>query len=485
MLSIKPEETSTNNNFNHGVQSIVQAAETMTAAIQDIAGQLSQSMELIENAVVQARSTSEYSVVLDDAAKSANQVVSLIDGITTKINLLALNATIEAARAGDVGKGFAVVASEVKQLANQTSQATGDINSKIHSIQSVSKQVLTLAQALHEAISHVSEYSNNINVVVQNQTSVISAIHAQTQTIAEQFEHQDVLRLTEMSQTLVQLIVRNLYERTADVRWWATDEAFYSCMEHKTKQEKSLKITETKKSEPNLIQKLWSSFVPPAESEVCKDIDTSKEYEYSLKKAHEHATSRLELINRFYSVYLNLVLVDMQGNIVAISQPQKFPNVLGANVSKRQWFINALATKSGDDYVVEDIYRAPLHGDKMVAVYATSVRENGKVDGKPLGVLGVYFDWDEQSRSIVCDEPNLSPDEWQHSRVLLLDGKSRIIAASDGKDLLQHFPLQNQGKDKGHYIDEQGNTIAYARTIGYQEYDGLGWCGVIIQKSKA
>ena len=37
-------------------------------------------------------------------------------------------------------------------------------------------------------------------------------------------------------QTLVQIIVRNLYERTADCRWWATDEAFYRCLEDPTQE---------------------------------------------------------------------------------------------------------------------------------------------------------------------------------------------------------------------------------------------------------
>ena len=34
-----------------------------------------------------------------------------------------------------------------------------------------------------------------------------------------------------MALTMVQLIVRNLYERTADVRWWATDDALYKALE--------------------------------------------------------------------------------------------------------------------------------------------------------------------------------------------------------------------------------------------------------------
>lgn len=313
--------------------------------------------------------------------------------IAHQTNLLALNATIEAVRAGEFGKGFAVVASEVKSLASQAAKNSKDLR-----------------------------------------TRVLSEIMQQTSQLSDQFETRDATRLTEMAQTLVQLIVRNLYERTADVRWWATDEAFYKCME-------SLE-------QPSI----------------------------------DHAIKRLGLINRFYSVYMNLVLVDKAGNVVACSQAGKYQRVLGANVGRTQWFNGAIATKSSDEYVVDDIFNDPLHENLPVSVYATAVRKGGEVHGETLGVIGVFFDWPEQSKVIVRDEPMLSPEEWQRSRVLLLDNKNRIIASSDGEGMLQSFPLNTQGRTKGYYTENDKSIVAFAKTLGYQEYNGLGWTGVIIQK---
>jgi len=316
--------------------------------------------------------------------------------IAGQTNLLALNATIEAARAGEAGKGFAVVAGEVKSLATQAAQ-----NSK------------------------------------ELRINVIKEIQAQTSVLQKQFDDREYSRLSEMSQTLVQLIVRNLYERTADVRWWATDDALFRCLE---------------------------------------SLD---------KETVDHATYRLGLINRFYSVYMNLVLVDLNGKAVACSQPLQFNKVTGSNMSNVNWVQRALHTRSGDDYVVDDIYRDSLHHNKMVAVYATAVREGGKVDGKVVGALGVFFDWEEQARIIVESEPNLSEEEWQRSRVMLLDHNMRIIASSDHEGLLGTFQLQHENRQKGYYFNENHALVAFSKTIGYQEYDGLGWYAVIVQQAKA
>ncbi|GFZ30423.1 hypothetical protein CSC2_09490 [Clostridium zeae] len=69
-----------------------------------------------------------------------SDVANSIDAIASQTNLLALNAAIESARAGEAGKGFAVVADEVRRLAEQSSIAVSEIQTKINAVlQSVSK----------------------------------------------------------------------------------------------------------------------------------------------------------------------------------------------------------------------------------------------------------------------------------------------------------------------------------------------------------
>ena len=330
--------------------------------------------------------------IINDIQTKVEKFALVNEKIASQTNLLALNATIEAARAGESGRGFAVVAGEVKNLADQAAR-----NSK------------------------------------ELRTDILSQIRAQTTVLQGQFDEKEYGRLAEMAQTLVQLIVRNLYERTADVRWWATDDALFRALE---------------------------------------SLDEER---------IAYATERLGLINRFYSVYLNLVLTDEKGTVIACSNPSRFRQLQGANVSKTNWFKKAITTNSGDDYVVDEIYADPLHENKLVAVYATAVRTGGQVHGRTLGTLGVYFDWDEQSRVIVEDEASLSPEEKRRTRVLLLDQHLRIIAASDKNGLLTPFRLSTMNGHKGHYRDEHNHLVAYARTLGYQEYDGLGWYGVVIQ----
>jgi hypothetical protein len=58
----------------------------------------------------------------------------------------------------------------------------------------------------------------------------------------------------------------------------------------------------------------------------------------------------------------------------------------------------------------------------------------------------------------------------------------RTIAASDNNGILSPFMLEHKGQQKGHYINADDEVIAFAKTLGYQEYDGLGWYAAIVQQ---
>jgi len=168
-VSSAMEDTSAN------IQMIVSAAEEMTSTIQEIANNTSKGNSITQKAVQTAEEVSKKVNNLSNAARDISKVTEAIADISGQTNLLALNATIEAARAGEAGKGFAVVASEIKALAQQTAQATNEINAKISDVQT------TTADSV-KAIEEIVHVINDINDIM---TTVATAIEEQSATTRE------------------------------------------------------------------------------------------------------------------------------------------------------------------------------------------------------------------------------------------------------------------------------------------------------------
>jgi Methyl-accepting chemotaxis protein (MCP) signalling domain len=340
----------------------------------------------------------DQSISMKDIAGLTSEVRGLaqtktqqIHKITHRMRMLALNAMIEAARAGDMGRGFSIVAQEVR---------------------GVSTEVEAIAEALQEELGGRVESLERLTCVM-----------------AEQAQAQ---RLIDLALNAIEIIDRNLYERTCDVRWWATDSAIVEALANKS----------------------------PATADF--------------------ATHRLGVILSAYTVYMDLWVCAPDGTIIASGRPDQYP-VVGQSAKHEPWFDQALRLGSGDDYTAGDIATCAMLKHQPSATYAATIREDGLAHGRVLGVLAAHFDWAPQAKAVV-EGVRLTSDEKQTSRVLIVDAARRIIASSDGQGILREtLNFQPNGRASG-CDRSNGQLIAFHATPGYETYSGLGWHGVIVQK---
>jgi hypothetical protein len=338
-------------------------------------------------------STAEILQLVRQINQTMDLAIDEIKEINSRTKLLALNARIEAARAGDYGAAFGVVAAEMQKLAGSTSDAANQMASQTQG-------------TIHQLFELIG-------------TSVRGT------------------RLSDLALVNIDLIDRNLYERTCDARSWAADVNIYNALTDPT------------------VDRL------------------------------QRASERLGGILNSHTVYSDIVIADTSGKVVANGRPQSFRSV-GRSVEREAWFSDALASYSGDEYASSAAHRSALVGDRASLIYSAAVRSGGRVDGEPIGVLGCLFNWEALAQSIVKNTP-LAADERESTRVVIADGNGNVLADSFGRQLTETIPLNLlepiHANSKGFMIalvEGEKCCVGYADAPGYETFT-TGWNSLIIQ----
>ncbi|MEO7125346.1 MAG: methyl-accepting chemotaxis protein [Nakamurella sp.] len=154
-----------------GMDLVATGTQQMGESIGEIAQTTHSVARIAGEVVALAVTTNETVAALGKSSAEIGSVVKVITTIAEQTNLLALNATIEAARAGDAGRGFAVVAGEVKELAEETARATGDISARVESIQSAVQKAATEISQIGETIARINDFQATIAGAVEQQNA--------------------------------------------------------------------------------------------------------------------------------------------------------------------------------------------------------------------------------------------------------------------------------------------------------------------------
>ncbi|MCH6256625.1 methyl-accepting chemotaxis protein [Puniceicoccaceae bacterium K14] len=339
-------------------------------------------------------SPERISSLSESLSESFDTSLQEIHNINLKTRLLSFNAQIEAARAGEVGACFSVVAAEMQKLSSITEE--------------VAKQLETEAETTVNELKEISQLmATNVRGT----------------------------RLSDLALVNIDLIDRNLYERTCDVRWWATDSAVVSAL---------------------------------AEDDIM---------------AKEFACKRLGIILDAYTVYYDIVLCDKDGTVVANGKPNKYTSI-GDNVSNTDWFSQVQNASNGDEYGFQSVTKDSLVNGALTLTYSCGVFDE---NGKNIGVLGVLFNWEALAQVIVKDTPVESTQK-EKTRCCIVDVNCKVLADSHDNvlsSITDFGGLEKLMQEKKAFVRvKQGKRqfyIAHAAAPGYETYS-TGWHSLLIQE---
>ncbi|WP_368030808.1 chemotaxis protein CheW [Arcobacter sp. s6] len=255
-----------------------------------------------------------------------------------------------------------------------------------------------------------------------------------TSTLLNHLSEQEVKKVTQemkfKAQVAIDVLIRNLFERTADVGFLATDDDIRNFMQNYVS-----KYNENSVFLRNNIQKRFKEYVAK------------------------------------YSVYFDIVLLDNHGKVlVRLNDDIKTEKT---DLS----FVNKILN-SDEDYIETYGFHDFIPQYKKSLVYSSKIRKTNMQNSDSLGILCLCFRFTDEMNGIF----NNLIDTKNKECITILDEDGIVIASSD-KD---HIKL---GAKLPIVLNEEFKLISFAgrdyiaktcETNGYQGFNGLKWYGHIM-----
>jgi len=239
-----------------------------------------------------------------------------------------------------------------------------------------------------------------------------------------------VREMTAKAQISVDMVIRNLFERTADIGFLATDDDIRYFLQN-----------------------------------------TKSKYDTTYEKNVTYLKNRFEEYVKKYSVYFDIILMDTKGNILV-----NLIDNLELKQSKDE--VVNLVLNTSDDYVETYKYHDFTPQYKKTLVYSYKVTQTNEPDSPIIGVLSLCFRFTDEMKGIFQNLINPSTQE----SLTILDNKGSVIASSDKYHIPLEATLELVLNDMYKVVSFGGRYYLSktCSTNGYQDFMGLGWYGHIM-----
>jgi len=146
------EVTQSSTQIAERARQVAASAEATAAASHAGLDAMENTARTMENIRAQAEAVAGNVVSLSEKTQAIGEIIATVNDLAEQSHLLALNAAIEAAAAGEHGRSFSVIAGEVKNLADQSREATVQVRGILGDIQ---KGINSSVMLTEEAVKRV------------------------------------------------------------------------------------------------------------------------------------------------------------------------------------------------------------------------------------------------------------------------------------------------------------------------------------------